>query len=143
MLVRDIMNKDVKTIEPDETIQEAAIRMSKNSIGSLIVIKGSTLQGIITERDIMSKAVAKSLSAAKTKVSEIMTKSVIMIAPEKDVEDAAEVMIENRIKKLPVLKGDKLIGIVTSMDIVIAQPKLMEQMAALFLTSKQKNAMAG
>ena len=77
MLVRDIMNKDVKTIEPDETVQEAAAVMSKFSIGSLIVIKDGSLQGIITERDIMSKVVSKTLDASKTLVSKIMTKSVI------------------------------------------------------------------
>jgi len=143
MLVRDIMNKDVKTIEPDETVQEAAAKMSKHSIGSLIVIRGGSLQGILTERDIMSKLVAKSLSASKTRVSDIMSKAVVMISPDRDVEDAAEVMIERGIKKLPVIKGDKLIGIVTSMDIVIAQPKLMEQMASLFLMAKGKKIMAG
>lgn len=143
MLVREIMNKDVKTIEPDESVQEAAAKMSRHSIGSLIVIKGGSLQGIITERDILSKVVAKSLDASSTKVSNIMTKAVVMISPDRDIEDAAEVMVEKDIKKLPVLKGDKLIGIVTSMDIVVAQPKLMKQMAALFLMSRGKKAVAG
>lgn len=143
MLVRDIMNRDVKTIEPGESVQSAAAKMSRHSIGSLIVIKNGSLQGIITERDILSKVVAKSLDAASTKVSDVMTKSVVMISPDRDIEDAAEVMIEKGIKKLPVIKGDKLIGIVTSMDIVVAQPKLMEQMAVLFLMSKGKKAVAG
>ena len=143
MLVRDMMNRDVKTIEPDSTVQEAAAKMSKHSIGSLIVIKGGSLQGIITERDIMAKVVAKALDSSRTKVSAVMTKEVVMIAPERDVGDAAEVMIERGIKKLPVIKGDKLVGIVTSMDIVVAQPKMMEQMAALFLMSKGKKAVAG
>ncbi|MBM3304309.1 MAG: CBS domain-containing protein, partial [Candidatus Aenigmarchaeota archaeon] len=102
MLVRDVMNKDVKTIEPDSTVQEAAAKMARYSIGSLIVIRGGSLQGIITERDIMSKAVAKALDPSETKVSDIMTKEVVMIAPERDVADAAEVMIERGIKKLPV-----------------------------------------
>ena len=143
MLVLDMMNKDVKTIEPDNTVQEAAAKMSKHSIGSLIVIKNGSLQGIVTERDIMTKLVSKALDSSKTMVSQIMTKAVVMISPGRDVEDAAEVMVERGIKKLPVLKGDKLIGIVTSMDIVIAQPKMMEQMAALFLMPKGKKAVAG
>ncbi len=143
MLVRDIMNRDVKTIEPGSTAQEAAVKMAKFGIGSLIVIKNGSLQGIVTERDIMTKLAAKALDASATKVSQIMNRRVVMIAPEKDIEDAAEVMVEKGIKKLPVLKGDNLIGIVTSMDIVIAQPKLMEQMASLFLIPKGKKAVAG
>jgi CBS domain-containing protein len=143
MLVRDIMNKDVKTIEPSDTVQDAAAKMSRFSIGSLIVIKNGSLQGIVTERDIMTKIVSKSIDSSKVAVSKIMTKSVVMISPERDIEDAAEVMIEKGIKKLPVIKDDTLVGIVTSMDIVIAQPKMMDQMAGLFLTARQKKAVAG
>jgi CBS domain-containing protein len=143
MQVKDVMNRDVKTIEPSESVQEAAAKMSRFSIGSLIVIKNGSLQGIVTERDIMSKVVAKALDASKTRVSSVMTKSVVMVAPDREVEEAAEVMIEKGIKKLPVISGDKLVGILTSMDIVIAQPKMTEQMASLFLTARQKKAVAG
>jgi CBS domain-containing protein len=144
MLVRDIMTKDVKTIEPGETIQAAALRMQKNNVGSLIVVKDGSLQGIITERDVITKVVAKALDSSKTKVSAAMVRKVVMITPEKDIEDAAEIMVEKGIKKLPVLSGDKLIGMLTSMDIVAAQPKLMEQMASLFVSaSKGKKIMAG
>jgi CBS domain-containing protein len=91
----------------------------------------------------MTKIVSKSIDSSKVAVSKIMTKSVVMISPERDIEDAAEVMIEKGIKKLPVIKDDTLVGIVTSMDIVIAQPKMMDQMAGLFLTARQKKAVAG
>jgi len=144
MIVKDIMNKDVKTIEPGNTVQEAAARMAKYNVGSLIVTKDGSLQGIVTERDITDKVVARALSAARVKVSAIMTKDVILISPERDIEDAAEVMIEKNVKKLPVIKGDSLVGIITSMDIVLAQPKLMEQMASLFLMARgQKKNVAG
>ena len=66
-----------------------------------------------------------------------------MIAPDKDINDAAEVMVEKHIKKLPVLDGDNLIGIVTSTDIVTAQPKFMEHMAGLLLMAGKKKAVAG
>ena len=144
MLVSDVMNKDVKTIEPDETVQSASAKMAKHSIGSLVVVKNGSLRGIVTERDIMTKLVARSLDASKTTVSKIMTRQVVMITPEKDIEDAAEVMVERIIKKLPVIKGDRLVGIITSMDIVIAQPKMMQQMASLFLMARgAKKPVAG
>ena len=79
MQVREIMISDVKTIEKDATIQEAAEVMSKHGIGSLIVTEDSRVIGIVTERDILIKVVSESKDATKTYVKDIMTKEVIMI----------------------------------------------------------------
>lgn len=144
MLVKDVMNTDVKTIDKDSTVQEAAEIMNKFGIGSLIVIKGEdNMVGIVTERDMMSKIVAKAKDSSKTRVSEIMTKKVIMVSPNSDIEDAVHIMLDKKIKKLPVLENNKLIGIVTSVDLCSAQPKLIEQVGSLLLFSKKKKAVAG
>ena len=138
MLVKEIMNTDVKTMSPNSSVQKAAKKMSKHHVGCLIVVKDSRLIGIVTERDIMRDVVAKALDAKKTKVKNVMTKEVIMVDPERDVEDAAEIMTEKKIKKLPVILHDKVIGIVTAMDIVTAHPKTIEQIGKLLLLPKKK-----
>ncbi len=138
MQVRDIMVSDVKTIDKEATIQEAASKMSEHSIGSLIVVEDSRVVGIITERDIMKKVVAESKDATKTIVKDIMTKKVIMIRPDTDIEDAADIMMDKQIKKLPVVEGNALIGIITSMDICTASPKAMEKLGEMLLISKKK-----
>lgn len=143
MYVKDIMNKDVKTITGDSTVMEAAEEMKKYRIGSLVVVKNSKLTGILTERDIMDKVVAEAADSSKLKVKDIMTTEVAMIDPEKDIGEAAQVMSERVIKKLPVIKGNKLVGIVTATDLCMAEPKMLEQIGALFLMPKEKKTIAG
>jgi CBS domain-containing protein len=143
MLVKEIMITDVKTTMPNSTVQEAAKKMSDYSIGCLIVVDKGKLSGIVTERDMIRKLMAKGKSPSKTPIKSIMTKDVIMIAPDTDIEEASEVMIDKRIKKLPVLEKDNLIGIITAMDIVAAQPKLIEQISELFIIPGKKKAVAG
>ncbi len=143
MQVKEIMNTDVKTINLNSNVREAAELMSKSNIGGLIVVEDSKLVGIVTERDVMKKVVALNKSATKTKVKAVMTKKVIMIDPDKDVEEAAEIMLERKIKKLPIVYKNKLIGILTATDICAAQPKLIEQLAQLMLVPGKKKIIAG
>lgn len=143
MQVKDVMNPDVKTIKKDSTIQEAADLMSRYSIGSLIVVVETRVVGIITERDILQKVVAGGKDATKTAVEEVMTKEVIMIGPETDIEDAAEIMMEKRIKKLPVISQNNLIGIITATDLCTASPKIIERLGELLLLPHKKKIVAG
>jgi CBS domain-containing protein len=144
MLVKDIMNPDVKTIRKDATIKEAAELMSQFSIGSLIVVEDSTrVIGIITERDILMKIVAKAKDASTELVEDSMTKEVIMVDAETDIDDAAEIMLEKKIKKLPVISKNSLIGIVTSMDLCTASPKMIERLGKVLLLPKEKKVVAG
>ncbi len=143
MLVKDVMNSDVKTIGSKSSVQEAAKVMGRFRIGSLIVVKDEELIGIVTERDIMTKVVAESKDAIKTSIGNIMTKDIVMIKPDADIEEAAELMIKHHIKKLPVVFDNQLIGIITSMDIVTAHPKMIEQMGALLIFPRKKKPVAG
>lgn len=142
MIVKDVMNTEVKTIGEESSIQEAAEQMKKFRIGSLVVVKNSKMIGILTERDILDKVVAEAEDSSKVKVKEIMTKEVVMVAPDKDIGEAAELMMEKKIKKLPVIQGKQLVGIVTATDLCTAEPKLIEQVGALMLLPKKK-AIAG
>lgn len=143
MEVREAMNTNVKTIKPSSDIKKAAGRMARNRIGSLIVVEEGKLVGIITENDILRKVVAKNRDSAKTKVKDIMTKNVILIRPDADLEEACRLMKKHKIKKLPVLEGNHLIGIITATDIVSAQPKMMERLGQLFLGMGKERLVAG
>jgi CBS domain-containing protein len=117
MFVKEIMKKNIVTITSDSSVLEAAKNMAKYNIGSLVVVN-DTLEGIITERDILNKLVARDKDAKAVKVREIMTKNVITISPDKDIEEACEVMARYKIKRLPVILGDEVVGIITSTDVV-------------------------
>ncbi len=141
--VKDIMNTDVKTIKPDESVQKAAEIMKEFRIGSLIVITGTKLVGIVTERDILNGVVAEDKVPSEVKVEDVMTRKVIMVSPEMGIEEAVDLMMEKKIKKLPVVSSDKLIGIVTVTDIITAEPKMLKQLGTLMLFAKAKKPVAG
>jgi CBS domain-containing protein len=115
--VKDIMTKEVVTIDPDKTVFEAAERMSQTGLGCLVVVIKAFPVGIVTERDIVRRIVAKRASF-ETKVVEVMTKDLITIHPDASLREAARVMSNNKIRRLPVLKNNKLVGIVVSSDFV-------------------------
>lgn len=138
MQIKEIMKTDVKIADPNSSVQEAAEEMSKYRIGCLVVVKKERMVGIITERDILTRLVAKDLSASKTKTKDIMTTKVVMIEPERDVSDAAEIMTKRKIKKLPVISDSRLVGIVTLVDICAVQPEMIKKAASLMMLPKKK-----
>ena len=144
MQVKDVMETDVKTIASSSTVQQAAAAMAANGTGYLMVVRdGAQLAGIITEADIVSRVVSKALDVKTTKVDQVMTKAVVMIDPDRDLTEAMEIMEEKNIKKLPVLKSNQLIGILTVSNLCAAQPKLAERVGKLLAIPGQKKIIAG
>jgi signal-transduction protein with cAMP-binding, CBS, and nucleotidyltransferase domain len=121
VLVKEIMNKDVKKVSPDATVKEAATIMKNESIGSVIV--DSDPMGIVTATDIVYNYVSDKKGET---VKDVMTNNVIRISPNKTIEHAAKLMTERNIEKLPVFENDKLIGIITATDILSVEPALFE-----------------
>ncbi len=115
--VKDIMTKKVVTIESSKTVYDAAQLMEEKSLGCLIVVIKGFPVGIITERDIVRRIVAKR-SSLDAKLTEVMTKTVITVAPDTSIKEAARIMSANKIHRLPVLKENKLVGIVAASDFV-------------------------
>jgi CBS domain-containing protein len=142
MLVKEAMTKNVIVINPDTTIKDAAKIMSEQRVGSLVVVENEKLVGIITELDIIWKVVASELDPKTTLVRDIMTKKVVTISADQTLEDATQLMVENKIKKLPVVENNKIVGIITATDIISIQPKLIESLAKLMLF-EEKKAVAG
>lgn len=130
MLVKDVMNKNVVVAKSNATIREAAKVMNKFRIGSLIVLKEEAIAGIVTERNVLT-AVASGKDTDSTAIEEIMTKKVVTVDPDQTVEAAVDLMIQNKIKKLPVVEDNKLKGIITASDIVVVEPKLIASVANL------------
>ncbi|NIO23231.1 MAG: CBS domain-containing protein [Candidatus Aenigmarchaeota archaeon] len=143
MLVKEIMTKDVKTIEPSITVKEAAQKMVEENTKFLIVIKKGKLVGITTEWDFVKKVVAEGETSSKIKIKDIMTSDVIVIGPDTEIGEAASIMAEHNIKKLPIVTENVLIGVVTAMDILAAEPKLMEKISELILMTKKSKPVAG
>ena len=117
--VGDIMNTDVETISPDATIEEAAQQMRDGDYGVLPVGDDENLIGIITDRDIAIRAVAEGKDV-DTPVSEVMSEGVVCANEDDSVEEAAEIMSDHQIRRLPVVDSDnKLVGIVSIGDFAV------------------------
>lgn len=115
MKVKEIMKK-VVTVNGDMTLKEAAAFMSKKNIGCLVITEKETILGIITERDIL-KYISKS-NNLNIPLQEIMSQDVITIDANADLLEAADLMFQHKIKRLPVVNKGKLVGIITATDIV-------------------------
>ena len=140
MLVKEVMHRSVKTVRPEDTVRDAAKIMNQYRIGSLVVVSGTgEVVGILTERDILTNVVAVGKVADEVKISEIMTPNIITITPDKTLEEAANVMTENKIKKLPVVHEGRLIGIVTATDLMAYEKDLVEKISVLLASSPMQN----
>lgn len=140
MLVKDAMNKNVKTARPDATVKEAAIEMSKYRIGSLVILSpNGEVIGIVTERDILDDVVATGKNSEDIKVEDIMTKDLITVSPNKTLEEAANLMTQHKIKKLPVVEEGRLVGIITASDLVGYEKELVKKVAELLMVSPLKS----
>ena len=113
--VKDLMTKNVVTIDADKTVVEAAVLMSENDIGDLVVMARNTPIGIVTERDFVRRVLAAGKPVG-TKVSEVMTSPLKVIDPDAPIKEAARRMVNKKIRRLPVIKDNKLVGILTAAD---------------------------
>ena len=123
MKVSDILNKKgshIYSVEPGTSVYEALKFMGEKNIGALLVMEGSNLNGIISERDYARKVVLKGKTSLETKVSEIMTEKVITILPEDNLERCMELMSENHIRHIPVVKSGEVKGVISISDVVTA-----------------------
>ncbi|MBI4010536.1 MAG: CBS domain-containing protein [Candidatus Aenigmarchaeota archaeon] len=128
------MNRDVVIAKPEATLKEASEVMAKFHIGSLVISDGEKIFGILTSSDIL-KAIASGKDVGKTLIDNVMTKNVITIEPDKDIEAAVDLMVQNKIKKLPVVDQGRLVGVITASDIFTIEPKLLANLASLLSTN--------
>ncbi len=122
--VGDVMTRGVICVDAEDTVLYTAEVMDKNEISSVIVQRNSDAIGIVTERDITSKVVAKSKDPKRTKINEIMTSPLITLKPEEDIDEAARIMRDNDIRRLVIAEKGKIIGLLSEFDIVRVEPAL-------------------
>jgi len=136
MRIIDIAVKDVKVIGEDETVVKAADIMSQYNIGCLVVVKDGKPVGIVTERDMLKRVIVPCLDPRTTKVSKVMSKPLIYGDPDMDLVYAAKFMINNNIKRLPIIDRGKLVGIVTLTDILRALPEVVKALEESLIIDK-------
>lgn len=121
MLVESVLAKkghDVLTISPDATVYEALVLMEKNNVGCVLVMAKDQIAGIFSERDYARKIIIQGKSSKETPVSEVMTTQVWVVDKGKTLDECMAVMTAKRVRHLPVVEGNKLIGIISIGDTV-------------------------
>ncbi|KGK90744.1 MULTISPECIES: CBS domain-containing protein [unclassified Clostridium] len=119
MKVKDIMTKNVASLNPEDTVEHAAQLMKEYNIGSLPVCNEEKVIGIITDRDIAIRSSAEGENVQKQTVRDIMTSNPVTIKSDIDVEDAARIMSERQIRRLPVIESNNLVGMLSLGDVSV------------------------
>ncbi|MEX2458459.1 MAG: CBS domain-containing protein [Actinomycetota bacterium] len=120
-LVRHFMATEVETATQDTPIQEVAQMMAKADVGAIPIVRGASLEGIVTDRDIVVRVVAEG-QASSAKAIDAMSVDVVTVTPDQNVSDARELMAAGQIRRLPVVKGDELVGMISLGDIAVQEP---------------------
>jgi len=134
MLVKEVMTREIIAIPPDETIESAAVTMTHYGISCLIIKGETSVQGILTERDVLTRVVAQGEDPKKLKVGDVMTSELISVKPETSIDEASKLMLKNRIKKLPIMdpdQPDRVLGILSLTDIALVKPQLIKEIKKL------------
>ncbi len=140
ILIREAMTRNVLTVSEEVSVTDAARLMKKNNIGSVVVTRGDLPVGIVTERDITYRVVASDKKPGEVPVSKIMSEPLETIPPDTTIVGASKIMAKQNLRRLPVIEGDKLIGIVTNKDIVLVAPSQIELLREL---TRMRNSTMG
>ena len=120
MRVKDCMGiKEVVQATPDTNLHQIAELMNNNHVGCIPVCNEEQVVGLVTDRDIVTRAIASKLNCETTKVSDIMNTKIIKTTPDTDINEALETMKKNQIRRLPVIEDNKIVGILSMGDIAV------------------------
>jgi len=122
MKVREIMTIEVATASPDSTLEEVASMMKEEDAGAIPVLDNDQLVGIITDRDIVLRCIAEGKDPTETNVEDILTDNLFTIEPDADLDEAARLMAERQIRRLPVVEDGELLGVISLGDIAVKEP---------------------
>jgi len=123
--VQDLMVRRVIQVQEDSSLKDAITLMNEHEIGCLVVCRNQLPVGIITERDMLKRVLANIPEMQNIKVQQIMSSPVLTGSQNMEIQQAVALMVERKIKKLPVAEGGKLVGLVTLTDILRFQPQLI------------------
>jgi len=131
VLVRDAMSRDVRVVRPDTSIKEVVATMNKFDIGSILIVQGDRPVGIITERDILRRIVEPCLAPETLTARQVMTSPVLTISETASIDEAAKLMAKKKIKRLPVVNDQKIVGMISFTDIVAKVPTMLSLLEEL------------
>jgi len=119
--VRDAMTEDPRSIGASASVVEAARLMREDDIGSLPITDDEKLVGMITDRDITTRVVAEAADPGMTAVGDVFSRDLISVEPDKDLEEALQLMARHQVRRLPVVENGRLVGIVAQADIALSE----------------------
>ncbi|HMV98531.1 MAG TPA: CBS domain-containing protein [Acidobacteriota bacterium] len=129
---------NIWSITPEASVFQALELMAEKEIGALVVLSGSKLVGLLSERDYARKVILKGKASKETRVREIMTDKLITIRPETSIDECMALMTDKRIRHLPVLEGERLVGMISIGDVVkaiISEQKFIIQQLENYITA--------
>lgn len=118
LAVRDVMTRTVVTATPDMSAAQAGKKMVENGVGSVIIVKDGRPVGIVTESDMVAKVIFKNVKPSSIKLEQLMSKPLITTKSSDDIHEAVLMMAQKKIRRLPVIDGDELVGIITDADVI-------------------------
>lgn len=118
--ILEMKGPEVWSTSPEATVYEALKIMADKNVGALVVLEGDQLKGVISERDYARKVILKGKFSKETPVSEIMSTDVVTVLPNESIEECMALMTSKRVRHLPVLEGNKLVGVISIGDVVKA-----------------------
>lgn len=116
MVIERMMKRDLVTAGADETVAAVAERMSKASVGAVVILEDDRLAGVFTERDLLKRVVAAGKDPAKTGVGTVATREVVTVEPTTSLRDCANTLRRQKVRHLPVVEGRRLVGILSARD---------------------------
>jgi CBS domain-containing protein len=118
--VEQAMTSDVRTVEPNTSLVEAARIMRDEDAGSVPVVEDGRVIGIVTDRDIVVRAVADGRDPGSTAVSDVCSTDPVTVEPNQDLDEALRLMAQHQVRRLPVVEGDRLVGVLAQADVARA-----------------------
>jgi CBS domain-containing protein len=118
--VRDVMTNNPTTCEPSATLVDAAKVIAREDVGSVPIVESGRLVGIVTDRDIVVRAVAEGRDVTSTTVKDVASKDLVTVTPDEDLDRALQLMGQRQVRRIPVVESDQVVGIVSQADVARA-----------------------
>lgn len=118
--VRDVMTSNPTTCEPTATLVDAAKVMAREDVGPVPIVEGGKLVGLVTDRDIIIRAVAEGRDVTSTTVRDVASRDLVTVTADEDLDRALQLMADNQVRRIPVVEGDRVVGIVSQADVARA-----------------------
>lgn len=118
--VNEVMTADPRTVEPGDTLVDAARHMRDGDVGAVVVVQEGRVTGILTDRDIVVRAIADGRDPSGTRVGDVASDATVTVTPDQSATDAARLMREHDVRRLVVVQGDRAAGIVSIGDLAVA-----------------------